>query len=35
MAGLQDMAPMVAKLWVTSAVLAPIRAEAPAASQPA
>src|SRR4051812_29442547 len=35
MAGLQDMAPTVAKLWVTSAVFAPIRAAALAASQPA
>src|SRR5450631_758293 len=34
-AGLQDMAPMVTKRWVTSAVLAPMRAEAAAASQPA
>ena len=35
MAGLQDIAPMVAKRWVTSAVLAPMRAAALAASQPA
>ena len=35
MAGLQDMAPMVANLWVTSAVRAPRRAAADAASQPA
>ena len=35
MAGLQDIAPMVAKRWVTRAVLAPIRAAALAASQPA
>src|SRR5690349_15980001 len=35
MAGLQDIAPMVAKRWVTKAVLAPIRAAALAASQPA
>src|SRR6185312_4717519 len=35
MAGLQDMAPMVANLWVTKAVCAPMRAAAPAASQPA
>ena len=35
MAGLQDIAPTVAKRWVTSAVLAPIRAAALAASQPA
>src|SRR5882724_6254105 len=35
MAGLQDMAPMVAKRWVTKAVVAPIRAAALAASQPA
>ena len=34
-AGLQDMAPIVAKRWVTSAVLAPMRAAAAAASQPA
>ena len=35
MAGLQDISPMVAKLWVTSAVRAPRRAAAAAASQPA
>src|ERR1700704_4898665 len=35
MAGLQDIAPMVAKRWVTKAVFAPIRAAALAASQPA
>jgi hypothetical protein len=35
MAGLQDIAPMVEKRWVTNAVLAPIRAAALAASQPA
>src|ERR1700756_2271990 len=35
MAGLQDIAPMVAKRWVTRAVFAPIRAAALAASQPA
>ena len=35
MAGLQDISPMVVALWVTSAVLAPIRADADAASQPA
>ena len=35
MAGLQDISPMVAKLWVTSAVRAPMRAAAAAASQPA
>ncbi len=35
MAGLQDMAPIVARLWVTSAVRAPVRAAAAAASQPA
>ena len=35
MAGLQDMAPMVESLWVTSAVRAPMRAEAAAASAPA
>ena len=35
MAGLQDMAPMVAKRCVTSAVRAPMRALAAAASQPA
>ncbi len=35
MAGLQDIAPTVAKRWVTSAVLAPMRAAAAAASQPA
>src|SRR5882724_6186253 len=34
-AGLQDMAPMVEKRWVTSAVFAPMRAAAAAASQPA
>src|SRR5262245_10789141 len=34
-AGLHDIAPMVAKRWVTSAALAPIRAAAAAASQPA
>src|SRR5262249_2058989 len=34
-AGLQDIAPTVANLWVTSAVLAPMRAAAAAASQPA
>ena len=34
-AGLQDIAPMVAKRWVTSAVRAPMRAAAAAASQPA
>jgi hypothetical protein len=32
---LQDIAPTVAKRWVTSAVRAPIRAAALAASQPA
>jgi hypothetical protein len=35
MAGLQDIAPMVAKRCVMRAVLAPIRAAALAASQPA
>src|SRR5665647_1727796 len=35
MAGLQDIAPTVANRWVTSAVRAPIRAAALAASQPA
>src|SRR3981189_3607909 len=35
MAGLQDIAPMVANRWVTSAVFAPMRAAALAASQPA
>ena len=35
MAGLQDMAPMVANWWVTRAVCAPMRADAAAASQPA
>ncbi len=35
MEGLQDIAPMVAKRWVTSAVRAPMRAAALAASQPA
>ncbi len=35
MAGLQDISPMVAKLWVTSAVRAPSLAAAAAASQPA
>ncbi|GJE43081.1 hypothetical protein AEGHOMDF_2259 [Methylobacterium soli] len=35
MAGLQDMAPIVAALWVTSAVRAPQRAAAAAASTPA
>src|SRR5215469_2868281 len=35
MAGLQDMAPTVENRWVTSAVRAPIRAAAAAASQPA
>src|SRR3982074_3601610 len=34
-AGLQDIAPMVAKRWVTSAVTAPMRAAAAAASHPA
>src|SRR5215468_1614750 len=34
-AGLHDMAPTVAKRWVTSAVAAPMRAAAAAASQPA
>src|SRR6202043_3166875 len=34
-AGLQDIAPMVANRWVTSAVAAPMRAAALAASQPA
>src|SRR5882724_3181296 len=34
-AGLQDIAPMVAKRCVTSAVVAPVRAAALAASQPA
>src|SRR5215207_6288384 len=34
-AGLHDIAPMVANRWVTSAVRAPIRAAAAAASQPA
>ena len=34
-AGLHDMAPTVENRWVTSAVLAPIRADALAASQPA
>src|SRR5437773_7600183 len=34
-AGLQDIAPMVAKRWVTSAVRAPMRAATVAASQPA
>jgi len=32
---LQDIAPTVAKRWVTKAVFAPIRAAALAASQPA
>ncbi len=35
MAGLQDIAPTVAKECVTSAVRAPMRAEAAAASVPA
>ena len=35
MAGLHDIAPMVAKRCVTSAVAAPMRAAAAAASQPA
>src|SRR5213595_1727659 len=35
MAGLQLIAPTVAKRWVTSAVAAPMRAAAVAASQPA
>src|SRR5262245_53119099 len=35
MAGLQDIAPIVANRWVTSAVWAPMRAAAAAASQPA
>ena len=35
MAGLQDISPMVAKVWVTRAVRAPMRAAAAAASQPA
>ena len=35
MAGLQDISPTVAKLWVTSAVRAPSLAAAAAASQPA
>src|SRR5256885_12029279 len=35
MAGLQDIAPMVSNRWVTSAVFAPMRAAAAAASQPA
>src|SRR5918992_3985030 len=35
MAGLHDISPMVADAWVTSAVRAPIRAEAAAASVPA
>jgi hypothetical protein len=35
MAGLQDISPTVEKLWVTSAVSAPMRAAAEAASQPA
>ncbi len=35
MAGLQDMAPMVSRDWVSSAVRAPRRAAAAAASQPA
>src|SRR5439155_5473915 len=34
-AGLQDIAPIVTKRWVTSAVFAAIRAAALAASQPA
>src|SRR5438552_4796695 len=34
-AGLQDIAPIVAKRWVTRAALAPMRAAAAAASQPA
>src|SRR5690606_15698687 len=34
-AGLQDISPMVAKEWVTSAVRAPMRAAAAAASVPA
>src|SRR5215813_8241313 len=34
-AGLQDIAPIVANWWVISAVCAPIRAAAAAASQPA
>jgi hypothetical protein len=35
MAGLHDIAPMVENRCVTSAVLAPVRAAAAAASQPA
>jgi hypothetical protein len=35
MAGLHDISPMVESLWVTSAVLAPNRAAAAAASAPA
>src|SRR5438552_19035849 len=35
MAGLHDIAPTVANRWVKSAVLAPIRAAAAAASEPA
>ena len=35
MAGLQDISPMVSKRCVTSAVRAPMRAAAAAASQPA
>src|SRR4029078_4576067 len=35
MPGLHDISPTVAKPWVTSAVRAPIRAAAAAASQPA
>src|SRR6185436_15586086 len=35
MAGLQDISPILAGSWVTSSVVAPIRAEAAAASVPA
>src|SRR5262245_7641133 len=35
MAGLQDIAPIVANRWVIKAVRAPLRAAAAAASQPA
>jgi hypothetical protein len=35
MAGLQDITPIVERLWVINAVVAPILAAAEAASQPA
>jgi hypothetical protein len=35
MAGLQDISPIVSRLWVSRSVRAPARAEAAAASQPA